>query len=174
MAAAMPPIFLSGRGIESPGRLECSYCRPDLKDQTICWLPLVVGFWSRGLPATSFAPVVTTALYLVLFARSVVEVPNGLSVAFRPSVLGVTVTLAIWVVLPSVLTLKSWKVVVVSVLGFIFSEKVAVRLVLRLTPVALLAGVTLLTLGAAVSTTVQVRLAGVGSAMPSALTARTR
>jgi hypothetical protein len=110
-----------------------------------------VRFWSRGLPAKSIAPVVTTALYLVLFAKRVAEVPNGLSVALRPSVLGVTVTSVIRVVLPSGLTLKRLKVSAFMEEALICSEKVAVRSVAGLTSVALAAGMVLMTRGGVVS-----------------------
>jgi hypothetical protein len=58
----------------------------------------------------------------------------GSRVALRPSALGVTATLVIWVVVPSELSRKSLKVVLVSVVGSISSEKVAVRVMLRSTP----------------------------------------
>lgn len=93
------------------------------------------------MPARSLAPVVTTALYLAFAASSVDDELNGFSVAFSPSVLELTVALAIWVVEPSELTLKSWKVEASSVERVIFSEKVAVRLAPRFTPVAPSVGV---------------------------------
>ena len=64
----------------------------------------------------------------------------------------------------------SLKVVVVIVLAFISSEKVALTLVVRATPVAPLIGEVLLTDGAVVSVvaTVQVRPAGVRSTLPFA------
>jgi hypothetical protein len=111
------------------------------------WLPAVVEFWSSALPAKSLAPVVTT-LYLVLAASSVVDAPNGLSVAFRPSELGVTVTLVTWVV-PLEVTLKSLKADLVIEVGLIFSEKVAATLVPHPMPVPV--GVAVLTLGFMVS-----------------------
>src|SRR5215204_6142460 len=108
----------------------------------------MVGCWSRGLPATSFAPVVITPLYLVPLAKCVVvDVPKGFRVATSPSVLRLTLTLVICVVLPSVLTLKSLKVELLIEAGSIFSEKVTVRLVEGATPVALCAGEVLVTLG---------------------------
>jgi hypothetical protein len=45
-----------------------------VRDHDFCWLP-VVGFWSKALPAKSLVPVVTTALYLVLAASRVEDVP---------------------------------------------------------------------------------------------------
>ncbi len=36
-----------------------------VKNQILGWLPETPGLWSRGLPARSLAPVVTTALYFV-------------------------------------------------------------------------------------------------------------
>jgi hypothetical protein len=49
------------------------------------WLPLTVRFWSRRLPAGSLAAVVITALYVVLAASSVADLPKGFKVAFSPS-----------------------------------------------------------------------------------------
>jgi hypothetical protein len=73
--------------------------------------PAVVGIWSRGLPATSLAPVVITPLYLVPLAKCVVvDVPKGFRVAFSPSELRATVALVICVWVPSGLSLKSLKV----------------------------------------------------------------
>src|SRR5919112_2471536 len=112
----------------------------------------MVGCWSRGLPASSLAPVVTTALYLLRLAKCVVvEVPKGFSVATSPSVLRPTVTLVICVWVPSGLTLKSLKVEVVMERGSIFSEKVAVRFDEGATPVAPALGTVLVTLGEVVS-----------------------
>ena len=108
--------------------------------------PVVVVFWSRGLPATSLAPVLTTALYLVPLAKTVVELPKGLSVAVSPSVDRLTLTLVICVV-PLEVTLKSLKVVGFMEEAIIFSEKVAVMLAEGATPVALEAGEVLVTLG---------------------------
>ena len=123
-----------------------------MKDHAFCCKPAVVVFWSRGLPATSLAPVVITPLYLVALAKCVVvELPKGSSVATSPSVLRLTVTLVIWVVLPSGLILKSLKVVVFMEEGVIFSEKVAVRLAEGATPVAVCLGEVLMTLGGVVS-----------------------
>ena len=114
--------------------------------------PAVVVFWSSWLPATSLAPVVITALYLVPLAKCVVvELPKGLRVATSPSVLRLILTLVIWVVLPSELTLKSLKVEVVIEAGSIFSEKVAVRFEEGATPVAPAVGTVLVTLGEVVS-----------------------
>ena len=96
------------------------------------------------------APVVTTALYLVPLANTVVELPKGLSVAVSPSVLRLTLTLVICVV-PLEVTFKSLKVVGLMEEAIIFSEKVAVRLAEGATPVALAAGEVLVTLGAVVS-----------------------
>jgi hypothetical protein len=42
------------------------------------------------VPASSITPMVTTALYLVLEACKVEEVPQGFRVALRPSVLTLT------------------------------------------------------------------------------------
>jgi hypothetical protein len=96
--------------------------------------------------------VVITALYLVPLAKCVVvELPKGFRVAFRPSVLLLTLTLVIWVVLPSGLSLKSLKVEVVMEAGSIFSEKVAVRLAEGATPVAPAVGTVFVTLGDVVS-----------------------
>ena len=119
----------------------------------VFWSRLVVeAIWSRRSPATSLAPVLTTALYLVPLARLVVlEVPKGSSVALSPSALGLTRALEICVVLPSELTLKSLKVVGFREEAIIFSEKVAVRLAEGATPVALAAGEVLVTLGGVVS-----------------------
>jgi hypothetical protein len=78
-----------------------------VKNQPFCCAPATSGFWSSRLPAKSLAPMVTTALYLVFVNSKVEDVPNGLSVACRPSVLGLTLTLVTWMVLPSVLTLKN-------------------------------------------------------------------
>jgi hypothetical protein len=64
------------------------------------------------------------------------------------------------------------KVVGVIVAGFIASEKVAVALADGLTAVAPLDGATKVTVGA-VASTVQARLAGVGSGVPAWSTART-
>src|SRR5829696_2076441 len=101
----------------------------------------MVGCWSRGLPTTSLAPVVITALYLLPLAKCVVvEVPKELSVATSPSVLRLTVMLVICVVLPSGLILKSLKVDLVIQRGSIFSEKVAVRFEEGATPVAVCLG----------------------------------
>ena len=114
--------------------------------------PAVVVFWSRGLPATSLAPVVITPLYLVPLAKCVVvELPKGFRVAFRPSVLLLTLTLVIWVWVPSELSLKSLKVEVVMEEAIIFSEKVAVRFEEGATPVAPAVGTVLMTLGEVVS-----------------------
>jgi hypothetical protein len=60
--------------------------------------------WASELPAKSFVPVVTTALYLVFGASTVVVVPKGLSFAVSPSELRLTTTSVIWVVLLSGLT----------------------------------------------------------------------
>jgi hypothetical protein len=96
--------------------------------------------------------VLTTALYLVPLVKCVVvDVPKGLSVALSPSVLGVTLTLVTCVVLPSGLTFKSLKVVGIMEEAIIFSEKVAVMLAEGATPVALLVGEVLVTLGEVVS-----------------------
>src|SRR5829696_2486138 len=112
----------------------------------------MVGCWSRGLPTTSLAPVVITALYLVPLAKCVVvEVPKELSVATSPSVLRLTVMLVICVVLPSGLILKSLKVDLVIQRGSIFSEKVAVRFEEGATPVAVCLGEVFVTLGEVVS-----------------------
>ena len=110
----------------------------------------MVVFWSRGLPATSLAPVLTKALYLVPLAKSVVELPKGLSVAVSPSVLRLTLTLVICVV-PLEVTLKSLKVVGFMEEAIMASEKVAVMLAEGATPVALAAGEVLVTLGEVVS-----------------------
>ena len=119
-----------------------------MKVHAFCCKPAVVGFWSSWLPATSLAPVVITALYLVPFAKCVVvDVPKGSSVATSPSVLRLTLTLVTCVVLPSGLTLKSLKVELVIEAGSIFSEKVAVRLAEGATPVAVCFGEVLVTLG---------------------------
>src|SRR5918994_3927160 len=108
----------------------------------------MVGCWSRGLPARSFAPVVTTALYLLPLAKCVVvEVPKGFSVATSPSVLRATVTLVICVWVPSGLSLKSWKVDLLMEDIIIFSEKVAVRFEEGATPMAVCAGEVFVTLG---------------------------
>ena len=48
----------------------CTYLLPVVKVQLLGWLPETAGSWSSLLPATSMAPVVTTALYLVLAAKS--------------------------------------------------------------------------------------------------------
>ena len=120
-----------------------------MKVHVFCCKPAVV-LWSSWLPATSLAPVVITALYLVFLAKCVVvEVPKGFRVATSPSVLRATVTLVICVWVPSGLSLKSLKVDLVMEAGSIFSEKVAVRLVERATPVAPAVGTVLMTLGEA-------------------------
>jgi hypothetical protein len=108
---------------------------------------MVVGFWSRGLPVTSLAPVVTTALYLAPLVKFVVEVPKGLSVALTPSVLRLTVSFVTWIV-PLEVILKSLKVWALKEEVIIFSVKVAVRLVDGSTPVVLAVGTVLMTLGA--------------------------
>src|SRR5215210_5486100 len=120
------------------------------------WLPWVPGSWSSALPATSLAPMVTTALYLVLLANRVEELPKGLRTPFRPSELGVTVTFVIPVVLPSALTLESLKVASLIDVLFICSEKVAVTLPLHMTPVLPFSGLTRATFGAVVSEAVPV------------------
>ena len=124
-----------------------------MKVHAFCCKPLLGDWsWSSWLPATSFAPVVTTALYLVPLAKTVVELPKGLSVAVSPSVLRLTLTLVICVV-PLEVTFKSLKVVagVFMEEAIIFSEKVAMTLVEGATPVALAAGEVLVTLGRVVS-----------------------
>src|SRR5215208_2743545 len=90
-----------------------------------------------------------TPLYLVFAPSTVEDVPKGFSFATSPSVLLLTVTLVICVVLPSDLTLKSLKVELLIERGSIFSEKVAVRLVPRATPIPV--GVAVLTWGFMVS-----------------------
>jgi hypothetical protein len=103
------------------------------------------------LPATSLAPVLTTALYLAPLARLVVfEEPKGSSVAVSPSALRLTLTLVICVV-PLEVTFNSLKVVGFREEVIIASEKVAVRLAEGATPVALAAGEVLVTLGEVVS-----------------------
>jgi hypothetical protein len=72
-----------------------------VKNHSIAWLLGRLRSWSRRLPATSLAPVLTTALYLVLAA----SVLSGFRVAFSPSILELTVTAVICVVLPFLLTL---------------------------------------------------------------------
>ena len=95
---------------------------------------------------------VITALYLVPLAKCVVvDVPKGFSVATSPSVLRLTMTLVIWVWVPSELTLKSLKVDLLIEAGSIFSEKVAVRFEEGVTPVAPAVGTVLMTLGEVVS-----------------------
>ena len=124
-----------------------------VKYHTFCWLPATEESWSSWLPGSSFAPVVSTTLNLVLPASNVEDVPKGFRVAFKRSVLPLMVTLVIWVAqLVDVVEvhLKSLKVEVVMVVGSILSEKVAVALVPRATPVPV--GVTVLTLGAVEST----------------------
>ena len=107
--------------------------------------------WSSWLPATSLAPVLTTALYLAPLAKCVVvDVPNGSSVAVSPSALRLTLTLVICVV-PLEVTFKSLNVVWFMEEAIIFSEKVAVRSAPGATPVALAAGKVLVTLGEAES-----------------------
>jgi hypothetical protein len=119
-----------------------------VKVHAFCCEPLRLLFWSSGLPATSLAPVVIIALYLVPLAKCiVVELPKGFRVATSPSMLRLTLRLVIWVVLPSGLTLKSLKVEVVIEEGIIFSEKVALRFEEGATPIALDAGEVFVTLG---------------------------
>ena len=89
-------------------------------------------------------------MYLVPLAKSVVELPKGLSVAVSPSVDRLTLTLVICVV-PLEVTFKSLKVVGFMEEAIIFSEKVAFMLADGATPVALLVGTVLVTLGAVVS-----------------------
>ncbi len=92
------------------------------------------------------------ALYLVLAASRVEDVPNGLSVAFRPSVLLPRTTLITWVAQPvDEVHLKSLKVDLVIEAGLIFSEKVAATLVPRPMPAPV--GVAALTLAKKVSET---------------------
>ena len=93
---------------------------------------------------------VTVALYLALLASVVADVPNGSSVAFRPSVLRETATFVTCVV-PVEVTLKSLKVDLVTVDFCIFSEKVVVTLAPGETPVALARGAVPLTAGFVVS-----------------------
>ena len=123
-----------------------------MKVHVFCCKPLLgVWSWSSWLPARSLAPVLTTALYLVPLAKTVVEPPKGLSVAVSPSVLlRLTLTLVICVV-PLEVTFKSLNVVGFMEELIIFSEKVAVRLAEGATPVALAAGEVLVTLGEVVS-----------------------
>ncbi len=71
----------------------------------------------------------------------------GFSVAFSPSVLLLTDTPVIWVVVPSLLTLWSLKVDLLSEARSILSEKVALRSVVRLTPLLASVGEVVLTLG---------------------------
>ena len=52
-----------------------------VKDHTFCCKPALVVFWSRDLPATSFAPLVTTALYVAPFCRRFLGLRVALSVA---------------------------------------------------------------------------------------------
>ena len=95
---------------------------------------------------------VTTTLYLVLLASKVGDVPKGLRVAFKRSVLRLTPTLVISVAQSVEVVdehLKSLKVDVLMEVESILSEKVAVALVPRATPVPV--GVAVLTLGAVVS-----------------------
>jgi hypothetical protein len=122
-----------------------------VKVQAFCCEPLRLLFWSSWLPATSLAPVVITALYLVPLAKCVVvDVPKGFRVATSPSV-RLTVTLVICVWVPSVLSLKSLKVDLLMERGSIFSEKVAVRFEEGATPVAVYLGEVIVTLGEVVS-----------------------
>src|SRR5215210_422179 len=93
---------------------------------------------------------VTMALYVVLARRWVEVAPKGLRVAFRPSELGATLTLVSCVV-PFEVTRKNLKVDLVIEVGIIFSEKVTVRLELRLTPVWPAVGAVVVTLGGVVS-----------------------
>ena len=119
------------------------------------------------MPAKSRAPMVTTALYFVFCASTVVVFPKGLSLAFRLSELSVTTTSVIRVRLLSGLTLKSLNVVALMVEALIFSEKAAVRLVPRPTPVARLSGVVLFTVGLVIST-VSVRASDTAEVLPTA------
>src|SRR5918992_797491 len=121
-----------------------------VKDQVFCCKPVVVVFWSSWSPARSLAPVVTTALYLVPLAKTVVEDPKGLSVAVSPSMLRLTLTLVICVV-PLEVTFNSLKVVGFMEELIIFSEKVAVMLAEGAIPVAFAVGEVLVTLGDVVS-----------------------
>ena len=122
-----------------------------MKVHAFCCKPLLgVWSWSSWLLAISLAPVLTTALYLVPLANTVVEVAKGLSVAVSPSVLRLTLTLVICVV-PLEVTFKSLKVVGFMEEAIIFSEKVAMTLAEGATPVALATGEVLVTLGAVVS-----------------------
>ena len=79
--------------------------------------------WASELPARSFVPVVITPLYLVFLARRVVFAPKGLRVAVSPSELRLTTTSVICVWVPSELTLKSLKVVVLTVGGPSFQRR---------------------------------------------------
>ena len=65
---------------------------------------------------------VITPLYLVLLARRVVFAPKGLRVAVSPSELRLTTTSVICVWVPSELTLKSLKVVVLTVGAHLLRE----------------------------------------------------
>jgi hypothetical protein len=48
-----------------------------VKDHAFCRNPVVVGFWWRGVPATSFAPVLTTALYVIPLCRELVRLEGS-------------------------------------------------------------------------------------------------
>jgi hypothetical protein len=83
-----------------------------VKDQAFCRNPVVVGFWWRGVPATSFAPVLTTALYVIPLCRELFgsRVALGSNVAVKGSSGKYLITAAIFVVvLPSLRrSLKVW------------------------------------------------------------------
>ena len=73
----------------------------------------------------------TTALYLVLAASRVEDIPNGLSVAFRPFVLLLRMTLVTWtwVVQPvDEVHLKSLKVNLVIEKAAVLQEKSRLRI----------------------------------------------
>src|SRR4028118_708962 len=52
-----------------------------VKTHRFCCKPALAVFWSRGLPAASFAPLVTTALYVAPLRRELVGLRVALSVA---------------------------------------------------------------------------------------------
>jgi hypothetical protein len=58
--AGAPPRSLDLPPVRLTSGLPCYYLTVNF--QLLGWLPAMLGFWSSGLPAESFAPVITVAL----------------------------------------------------------------------------------------------------------------